>query len=162
MPFCANCGTELTGRFCAKCGTPAPATDAGQTAAPPSGSGAAAASTDLPENLVCALTYGLGALTGVLFLVLEPYNANPKIRFHAMQSLFVSGAAFIAWFALLLVSGMLSLIPFLGAIFGSLMLALFGLAILGVWLMLAMKAYQGQMFKLPFLGDLAEKQAYTK
>jgi len=79
-----------------------------------------------------------------------------------MQSLFFSGAAFVVWFGLLLVSTVLSLVPFMGALLGSLALALFGLALLGVWGLLMLKAYQGQDWKIPILGELAEKQSYSK
>lgn len=163
MAFCVNCGADVTGRFCAKCGT-AVTTDAsaGSEPPPPPRAVPPPASADLPENLACTLTYALGVLSGVLFLVLEPYSANPRIRFHAMQSLFFSGAAFVAWFGLLLASGMLAFIPILGVIVGSVVLAVFGLAMLAIWVVLMVKAYQGETWKLPILGDLAEKQAYTK
>lgn len=155
MSFCANCGAEAGGAFCSKCG-------ASIAAPPPPAAHTPAATTELPENLVCALAYALWALTGILFLVLEPYNARPRVRFHAMQSLFFSGVAFVVWFGLLLVSTVLSLVPFMGAVLGSLALALFGLAMLGVWGLLMLKAYQGQDWKIPILGELAEKQSYSK
>ena len=95
--------------------------------------GGGTAAGDLPENVACALAYAFGPLSGVLLLVLEPYSVNMRIRFHAMQSLFVSGALFVLWFALLLVSAIMLLVPFAGAILGSLMLAIFGLAVLALW-----------------------------
>lgn len=121
-----------------------------------------AAAGELPENLACALAYAFGPLSAVLLLVLEPYSVNMRIRFHAMQSLFVSGAIFVAWFALLLISAILLIIPLAGAILGSLVLAIFGLAVLALWVKLMFSAYQGKMWKVPFLGELAEKQAYSK
>jgi uncharacterized membrane protein len=160
MAFCVQCGSSLDGRFCAKCG--ADNNTAAPPPPPPPPPGASAQSTDLPDNLVCALAYLMGVLTGILFLVLEPYNSKPNIRFHAMQSLFFSITAFIVWFGLLLVSGVLTLLPVLGAILGSMILALFGLGMLAVWVLLMFKAYSGETWKLPLLGDLAEKQAYSK
>jgi uncharacterized membrane protein len=157
MTTCPNCGAEVTGRFCAKCGT----STLLESAAPPPPPPTPAVTTDLPENLASALAYSLGILTGVLFLVLEPYSKNPRIRFHAMQSLFFSGASFVAWFGLLLGTAVLSLLPVLGFILSSIVLAIFGFAILAVWIVLMVKAYQGETWKLPVLGDLAEKQAYT-
>ena len=158
MPYCAKCGTDLQqSRFCANCGTSA---DVPQPPPPPPPQ-AATSTPDIPENVVCALTYALGALSAVLFLVLEPYSKNPRVRFHAFQSLFVSVAVFVLWFALLIMSGMLVFLPYVGAAMGSAVLALFGLAWLGLWIVLMLKAYQGERWKLPVIGDFAEKQSYT-
>jgi len=157
MPQCSACGSEESGRFCMKCGAPVKQPEP----PPPSPLPPQAASADLPENVVNLLCYAFGVLSGVLFLVLEPYSKNPAVRFHAFQSLFFSGAAFIVWFVLLLVSAVLAFIPWVGAIAGSLLLAVCGLAMLAVWVVLMVKAYQGEKWKLPVIGDLAEKQAYT-
>ena len=170
MAICAKCGIELSGRFCGRCGADSglPPESFAAPPPPPPGPppppppGATAQSTDLPENLVCALAYFMGVLTGILFLVLEPYNSKPNVRFHAMQSLFFSIGAFIVWFGLLLVSAVLAMVPVIGAIIGSLILAVFGLGMLAVWVLLMFKAYSGETWKLPVLGDLAEKQAYSK
>src|SRR5579862_8735191 len=118
MAFCANCGAEVQGRFCAKCGTPAANPPAGAPAGmggPAPGMGApgtmpppaySTQSSGLADNMASALCYALWILTGVLFLVLEPYNRNRAIRFHAFQSIFV----FIAWVAMWIVINMLALI----------------------------------------------------
>lgn len=161
MAFCSNCGADVQDKFCSRCGAANPSA-AGGPVPPPPPSAAAGSTTDLPENLACALAYAFGPLSGVLLLVLEPYSVNMRIRFHAMQSLFVSGAIFVLWFALLLVSAILLILPLAGAILGSLLLAIFGLAVLALWVKLMFSAYQGQMWKVPILGDLAEKQAYSK
>ena len=122
MAFCANCGAEVQGRFCAKCGAPAPAAGAAPSpsasapppppppqAASPFPAAAAPAPTaqaaGLEENMACALCYVLGLLTGVLFLVLAPYNQNRLIRFHAFQSIFLN----IAWIAIYIVLSIVSL-----------------------------------------------------
>ena len=144
----------MPGRFCAICGSAA-------SAPPPAPPPPAPAGPDLPENLACALTYALGPLTGVLFLVLEPYNRNPRVKFHAFQSLFVSAALFVLWFALLIVTGMLAFLPIIGFVVGSLLLGIFALGWLVLWLALMIKAYQGERWKLPVIGDLAEKRSYT-
>lgn len=166
MAFCSNCGADVQDKFCSRCGAANPLFSAGAAAGvplpPPPPPPAGAAAGELPENLACALAYAFGPLSGVLLLVLEPYSVNMRIRFHAMQSLFVSGTIFILWFALLLVSAILLIVPLAGAILGSLLLAIFGLAVLALWVKLMVSAYQGQMWKVPYLGDLAEKQAYSK
>src|SRR6202035_4773217 len=116
MAFCSNCGAEVQGRFCAKCGTPASAPAATASSGPPPEAqgaytapppppppssplpppAAAPQAAGLDENIACALCYLIGLLTGVLFLVLEPYNKNRLIRFHAFQSIFLN----IAWIAI--------------------------------------------------------------
>ncbi len=103
----------------------------------------------------------MGALSGVLFLVLEPYGKNPTIRFHAFQSIFVSLAVFVLWFVLLICSGILAFVPMVGLALGSALLGLFGLGWMALWLILMINAYQGEKRKLPVIGELAEKQAYT-
>jgi uncharacterized membrane protein len=185
MSYCASCGAQLSGRYCAICGAPAPAEPPAaqqvpiydpQAAPPPpppppnantsyppppQPAASAAAASDIPENVVCALTYAMGALTGVLFLVLEPYSKNPTVKFHAFQSIFVSVAVFVLWFMLLIFTGLMALIPFVGLPLGGALLGLFGLGWFALWIVLMMKAYQGERWKVPFLGDFAEKQAYT-
>src|SRR5579864_4887273 len=91
MPFCANCGASVEGRFCAKCGTPL-AGEAPPAGATPLGPGPAAAA-GLTDNVAGALCYVLTFITGILFLLLEPYNRNRAIRFHAFQSIFL----FVVW-----------------------------------------------------------------
>ena len=110
----------------------------------------------MADNVAGALCYLFGLITGVLFLALAPYNQSKFVRFHAFQSIFFN----VAWIALWIVSAIFHLmLPFgLGVI-----LALFGLLIwlggLLLWLFLMYKAYTNEKFKLPVIGDLAEKQA---
>lgn len=180
MAFCANCGSDVQGRFCAKCGTPVagpagpvppPAPD--PYAAPPPGPSAyappppgptsygppPAAQAGLQENMACALCYLLGILTGVLFLVLEPYNKNRNIRFHAFQSIFVWIAMVVSGIVFGIVATIFAFIPFIGPIVSVLLWPLYGLATLGLWIMLMYKAYNNQRWVLPIIGPLAEKQA---
>ena len=99
----------------------------------------------LEENIAGVLCYVLGWLTGIVFLVLE--KENKFVRFHAMQS--------ITTFLSLSVIGLLiSWIPFIGWVTSQLI----GILSLIVWLILMFKAYQGEMYKLPVVGDFAEKQ----
>jgi len=155
MAFCANCGSQVDGRFCAKCGaainvtgSAAPVAAAPQTTLTPSAAG-------LTDNVASALCYALGLITGVLFLVLAPYNQNRKIRFHAFQSIFYNVFAialhFVFGFMAILTGGWsLFLLP----VFWLIRIGLFVL-----WLVLIIKAYQDQKFVLPVLGPLAEQQA---
>ena len=65
--------------------------------APPPPGGFAPQSAGLTDNMAAALCYLLGVLTGILFLVLAPYNQNRAIRFHAFQSIFFWVAAESNW-----------------------------------------------------------------
>ena len=84
-------------------------------------------------------------MTGLLFFATEPQNRF--VRFHAMQSMLVFGAACLAWVLCLAV-------PFLGWILA--IFVFYGSAAL--WLILMFKAYQGERFKLPVAGDIAEER----
>ena len=102
-------------------------------------------STGLDANVAGALSYVLGPFTGILFFVLE--KESKFVKFHAMQSI-------ITFIGLFVVSVVLGLIPILGWILGFFL----WLATLVLWLLLMFKAFQGEKFKLPVVGDIAEKQ----
>jgi uncharacterized membrane protein len=97
------------------------------------------------ENVAAVLCYGLGWVTGLLFFLTEPENSF--VRFHAMQSMLVFGAASLAFLVCLA-------IPFLGWILS--IFVVYGSVAL--WLVLMFKAYQGERFKLPVAGDIAEQR----
>src|SRR4051794_22799825 len=90
MAFCSNCGASVEGRFCAKCGTAMPAEPGAgyQASASPGYSAPAASAGGLTDNVAGALCYVLGILTGIIFLVLAPYNKSKFVRFHAFQAIF--------------------------------------------------------------------------
>jgi uncharacterized membrane protein len=155
MAFCPNCGAQATGTFCPNCGTAIAAGSAGGAggaaySAPPSSP--TAASGGLTENVAGALCYLLGLLTGIVFLVIAPYNQNKTVRFHAFQSIFFN----VAVIAFYIVWGFISIVMH-G--FGFLLYPLFGLLTFGLWLYLMFSAYSNKKVKLPVIGDLAEKQA---
>lgn len=104
-------------------------------------------SMGLEENIAGLLCYALGWITGIVFLVLE--KENKFVRFHAMQSI----ATFLP---LMVIVWVIGLIPFIGWAISPLI----GLLALILWLILMFKAYQGEMYKLPVVGDFAE--AHTK
>ena len=151
MATCTNCGAAVEGRFCAGCGTPV------TSPAPPAAPGTQYA---LPENVICALCYLLLVLSGVLFLVLAPYNQNPKIRFHAFQSIFFWVGGIAAGVALTLVNIVIVQTGFLGAALGLLLYYAFVLGGIILWLMLMYKAYSGEHWVMPVIGRMAEKQVY--
>jgi uncharacterized membrane protein len=149
MPFCSNCGAEQRGNYCANCGAPAPGATPGSSAA----------ISALQDNVAAALCYLLGVLTGVLFLVLEPYSRNRNIRFHAFQSIFCWIAIMALSIALQIVTHSFLLIPFAGWIMSASIWSAFGLGVFVLWLLLMYKAYNNERWVLPFVGPLAEKQA---
>lgn len=156
MAFCPNCGTQSDGRFCPQCGnrvtqSPDPSSFSGAGTAPQAGG--------LSENVACALCYVLTAVTGILFLVLEPYNRNRRIRFHAFQSIFFSVAIVVAWILVGMVSSILAHIPILGWIVGLLLICGLTIVLFLLWLFLMWKAYNNELYLLPIIGPFAEKQA---
>ena len=104
-------------------------------------------SQGLDENVAGALTYVFGWISGVIFLLIEP--TNMFVRYHAWQSVYVFGALSIAWFIAVA-------IPILGWLFAFLVIPPLSAAL---WLWLIYKAYQGERYKLPFVGDMADQQA---
>ena len=144
MPFCPTCGTQIAdGATCPKC--------AGGVV--PSPSMSAPAGAGLADNVAGALAY-VTIIPAIVFLVLEPFNKKRFIRFHSFQCLFFA----ITWTALWIILAIIGHIPVLG--WATLLLwPLVSLAGFVVWLILVLKAYQGQMFKLPVIGDIAEQQA---
>lgn len=120
----------------------------------------AAPAGGLDENVACALCYALGVLSGVAFLVIEPFNKNKTIRFHAFQSIFFALGYFVFWIIFSVFTGILrSLLNYTLWFIPSLLSLAVGLAFFGVWLLLMYKAYNKERFKIPIIGDLAEKQA---
>src|SRR5215470_10350887 len=147
MAFCKACGQDIgTSAFCPKCG----ANQASAVAANP-GPAAAPSSEGIAENLAGLLCYILSWLSGLIFLLIDK---RPFVRFHAAQSIALSVAVFVVYFAVAIVFGMLSFMHL-----GFLALAvwpLLGFAIFIVWIFLMYKAYQHEKFKLPIIGNLVE------
>lgn len=164
MAFCANCGASVEGRFCAKCGTQVDAgAPMGASGVPPPGAqsygpgaGTAVQSGGLTENVAAALSYLFGLITGVLFLAIAPYNQSRTVRFHAWQSIFFNVGLFVFWIAYTIVT---IILPSFLSLILSLASLLIWLGTLCLWLLLMYKAYNNEKFKLPIIGDLAEKQA---
>lgn len=148
--FCAYCGGQMADNaaVCPACGKPV---------AQPAGSGTGAAPTPatggLADNIAGMLAY-VTIIPAIIFLVVEPYNRNRFIRFHAFQSIFFGVAWTVLWVALSIVG----MIPVLGGA-TVLIWPILGLGGLVIWVLLLVKANQGQMWKLPVIGDMAEKQA---
>jgi uncharacterized membrane protein len=145
MAFCTVCGAQTPdgSTVCPACS---------RSGTPPARSAQAAAG-GLTDNVAGMLAY-VTIIPAIIFLIVEPYNRSRFVRFHAFQSIFFA----IAWTALWIALSFVAHIPFLGWL-TILIWPLVGLAGLVIWLVLLLKANQGQMWKLPVIGDMAEKQA---
>ncbi len=150
MAFCRNCGVDVAdAKFCSYCGTAADPLGGGASSRPasaPSGADFVAG-----DNTAGALAYLLLPAIYYLFLT-ETYKQNRFVRFHSYQALFYCGSAlaliWIVW-------------NILGFILGYLVFVLawlLSMASFVFWAKLIIRAYQGQMYKIPWIGDLAEKQ----
>ena len=147
MPFCATCGAAVEGQFCAKCGSRV-------GAVPSAASGPAMqASGTMADNIASALCYVLGLITGILFLVLPPYNKNRLIRFHAFQSIFLHVACIAGGIGIRIV---LSILTLWGMFF---LVSLFWLACFVLWIYIILQTYQGKTIVLPVIGPIAQQQA---
>ncbi|HET9984201.1 MAG TPA: DUF4870 domain-containing protein [Longimicrobiales bacterium] len=111
--------------------------------------------TGLPSNVAGALSYFLGAFTGIFFLVVE--KNDRFVRFHAAQSIAVSVAMIVLWVALSVLSMVLGVVPIIGWLVSILLSLGVGLGSFFLWILLMFKAYQGQEWELPVVGPQARK-----
>ena len=167
MSFCQTCGASLPdgSPACTACG--ASQGVAASSAAPGSLPGSmpaavpvAAAGSGLTPNVAGALTYLLGLITGILFLVIDPFKADRFVRFHAFQSIFFNVAWIAFWIVWTIVGFTLSAIShglfFIIQLPVNLLITVGGFCL---WVYLMYAAYQGKTFQLPIVGPLAAKQA---
>jgi len=113
----------------------------------------------MQNNVASALCYVLGLITGIIFLVMEPYSRDRAVRFHAFQSIFLN-VAVIGVDIVLGIFFRIVLYTFgLAGLLAGFIWPLFGLACFGLWLYLIVSAYQGKTVVLPAIGPLAQKQA---
>jgi uncharacterized membrane protein len=146
MAFCNMCGAQVAD------GTTTCSVCAGRVATAPASTTTATAG-GMTDNVAGMLAY-VTIIPAIIFLVMEPYNKNRFIRFHSWQCLFFAGALFVLHIGL----SIFAFVPFMALI----TLPLHLLVSVGgfiIWIVLLMKANQGQMYKLPVIGDIAEKQA---
>ncbi len=147
MAFCKACGQEIgTATFCPKCGANQSATAA------PAAAPAASPTEGLQENVAGLLCYVLGWLTGIIFLLIDK---RPFVKFHAAQSIVVFGGLTVIRIALLFIHGFIG-----GGVIGwgflGLIGLLVGLVMLVLWILLMVKAYQHELFRVPIAADIAD------
>lgn len=101
------------------------------------------------DNMKGALAYLLGPITGIVLLLTE--KENSYVRFHAMQSTIVFGAYILLYI-------ILGIVPVLGWIIAILLSPVLTLIAFVLWLVLMWKAFNGEEYKLPYFGELAQRQ----
>ena len=112
-------------------------------------------STGLAPNVAGALSYVLGPITGVAFLVME--KQSRFVRFHAMQSTLVGVVLIVVNIVVNVAQAVLEAIPFIGWLFSLGLGLAIGLVSLVLWLALMFMAYQGREWELPIVGEHARK-----
>lgn len=162
MGFCAKCGATLRegSDYCGSCGSQvAPGIQGAASGPQVVTTRPSVSSTGLTSNIAGALAYVLGLITGIVFLVLEPYKRDRFVRFHAMQSVLFCVAAFvfsIAWG--IVVRIMISISGWTAVVLTPIGLVI-SLAFFLFWLFLMYQAYSQREYHIPFIGAIAAKQA---
>lgn len=155
MSFCQSCGIALSGEgaWCAACTGKSQVAAAADTSPAP-------VVTGMQANTAGALAYLGGIITGIIFLVIDPFKNDPFVRFHAFQSIFFNIAWIALWIAWMILGFVLGAITkgifFVIAMPINLLLMVGGACL---WAYLMYSAYQRKTFKLPIVGALAAKQA---
>ncbi len=116
------------------------------------------AASGLSDTAAAAIAY-ITIIPALIFLIIEPYNKIPFVRFHSIQCLGLAVVSFVLHMGVYILGSILRVIPIFGAIIGGLLHLAVMVCIFVAWLMCIVKASQGQWFKLPVIGDFAEKQA---
>ncbi len=146
---CRDCAAVVpdASELCPECGRPMQPTD------PVEGRVGA-----LPRRVAGALAY-CTVIPAVFFLLFEPYKEDEFVRFHAFQSILLLMASIGIAAVLWIVGSLLGLISVLPLLFLSMLV---GVAAVVIWMVLVVKALQGEMFKLPLAGDFADRHADAK
>jgi len=113
----------------------------------------AAATSGISDDAACGIAY-LTIIPAIIFLVVAPYNTNPKVRFHSWQSIFLG----CAWIAVWIVLAIIGVIPGLNLL-DLVLFPLVGITFLVLWLITMIQAFQGKRFSIPVIGAFAAKQA---
>jgi uncharacterized membrane protein len=125
---------------------------------PSSSSQGGKSSTGLDSNIAGLLCYLFGWISGLIFFLIE--KEDKFVRFHALQSILLSAGSTVLLILIPIIGAILGRIPVIGLIVG-LVLGLASIVIwIGnavLWILMMIKAYQGEKFKLPIIGDIAEK-----
>jgi uncharacterized membrane protein len=147
MAFCKACGTDVGGAtFCPKCG----ASQSASSPVVPPPVGPPATSEGLAENVAGLLCYVLGWLTGIIFILIDK---RPFVRFHAAQSIVVFGALTVLRIGVGIILGMGGFIGWGIWTLVTMCVSLLGLIL---WILLMIKAYQHQLYRVPIAANVAD------
>jgi uncharacterized membrane protein len=157
VAFCPGCGRRMWVP-----GQPASKPPSSPVAKRPDAESPAIASTlaTIPtqpkDNLIAAAAY-ITFLPAVVFVLVEPFKRNRFVRFHSFQSIFLAVVTIVAALAMRILFSAVALLPGVGYLLAWLVSAVALLGWVILWLVLLVKALQGETFKLPWIGNLAEK-----
>ena len=152
MPFCTQCGTEVepSSAYCGKCGK---AQKPGQPGTSPLHRDPFAEVSDRTASLLCYIPV-LGWLAAIVILASARFKEDTRVRFNAFQGLYL----FVAWLlADWVVGPLFSILPGSGFMVHAMFAGLLKVAIFGAWIVMIVKTSQNELYKLPILGDLAER-----
>jgi len=144
---CPQCSAEMPDEaaFCPGCGR--------RMIAVPS---AVASTGFLKENVAGALAY-VTFIPALVFLRMMPFKRNHFVRFHSFQSILLTIAGLAIGVGLRVCFAVLTFIPRFGYLLAGLVVLLVALAGVILWLVVVVKAFQGELFKLPIIGGFAER-----
>ena len=112
----------------------------------------------MPRTIAGALAY-CTLLPAILFFLVDPYRKDRFVRFHSFQCIGFSLCALVAGAGLRVAGVLLFFVPLLGHLMVLLLSMVVSLGFFVLWVVLIVKALQGEMLKLPLIGDFAEQQA---
>jgi len=159
MAHCTKCGAVVAenAAFCASCGSPQARSSAAPSAAPSAGPAGAVAQPQqqMAENVAGLLCYVVGWITGLIFFFIDK---RPFVRFHAAQSIVLFGGLHILSILIGMFFGVsIFTTGFAGFSVTWAILGLINIVALVSWIVLMIKAYQGERFRVPVVADIAEK-----
>lgn len=147
LKSCPYCAAQMpdSAAFCPGCGRPMHSqSSAGEKAG------------ILREHVLGAFAY-VTLLPALAFLLLDPYRRNPFVRFHSVQCLLFWLISIVATALVRLFILLLLFVPVIGPLLVLLLVTIAALAALFLWIVLFVKAFQGERFGLPIIGDMAEQ-----
>ena len=163
MAFCSTCGAQIADgtTTCGACSARAGFTPVA-TAAPaaaPAAVPATGASGAMADNVAGMLAY-ITIIPAIIFLVMEPLQQAPLRALSLVSKhIFFAVALIVCWIAFTILAMVLAFIPILGHLILALLWFALAIGSFVAWIVMLLKANGGQMWKLPFIGDMAEKQA---
>jgi uncharacterized membrane protein len=157
VSFCPGCGRRMwvPGQDASQSANRPPAARAAVVSMPAS-TPATSISVRPKDNLIAAVAY-ITVIPAIFFVLAEPFKRNRFVRFHSFQSIFLAAATIVAAIAMRILYSVLALIPVLGYLLAWLTSAVVLLGWVILWLVLLVKALQGETFRLPWIGNLAER-----